>query len=88
MPDSKAARPKTSPSGTTVRWAGIDWISCTNQGDSAGSAWILRIEHADCVHQLLLGDRRVIDLTRRYDSVENVRRAALKLIDVDTGIEE
>lgn len=49
---------------------------------------VFRIKHSDCMHQFLLGNGRVVDLSRCDDGLNDVWCTALKPIDINTGIEE
>lgn len=62
------------------------WWHCpdllANHLNDGGGSRVGRIQYADCVHQFLDGDSRMIDLSLRDQIVQDFWRATLHLIDV------
>src|SRR5258708_16692140 len=57
-------------------------------GDDTRRSRIRRAQYADCVHQLLDRDGRMVDLSLRDQVVQHLRRTILHLINVDAGVDQ
>src|SRR6185312_7418751 len=69
-----------------MRRHGLDLLA--NLDNGTRSSCIRRLQNTDCMHQLLNGDGRVVDLSLRNQVIQYLWRAALHLIDIDASIEQ
>lgn len=69
-----------------VRGHGFDLLA--DDSDHRTCSFILGIERTSRMHEFLDGDRRMIDLPRVDQTLNDQRRVALHLVDIDAGIEQ
>ena len=70
----------------SMRRHGLD--KAANCGNCLGRPKVIWVQDADRMHQLLDSNGRVIDMSCCDEAINDVRRSVLKMVDVDTGVEQ